>query len=120
MGFGEQGIHCIARSQFKAGAGRTNVLASTVLLTNPATTALNDLEPGADCALFAAGAEFDLLSGRSVCGDSVVSGDHGERDPARRKRMARKGAITCFIVLTSFAIAGQTDLQDVRDHAAGI
>src|SRR5271155_1106197 len=28
-------------------------------------------------------------------------------DPARRKRMARKGAITCFIVLTSFAFAGQ-------------
>lgn len=25
----------------------------------------------------------------------------------RRKRMARKGALTCFIVLTSFAIAGQ-------------
>ena len=28
-------------------------------------------------------------------------------DPARRKRMARKGALTCFIVLTSFALAGQ-------------
>lgn len=28
-------------------------------------------------------------------------------DPARRKRMARKGAFTCFLVLTSFAIAGQ-------------
>ena len=28
-------------------------------------------------------------------------------DPARRKRMARKGALTCFIVLTSFAVAGQ-------------
>jgi multiple antibiotic resistance protein len=28
-------------------------------------------------------------------------------DPARRKHMARKGALTCFIVLTSFAIAGQ-------------
>ena len=28
-------------------------------------------------------------------------------DPARRKRMARKGALTCFIVLTTFAIAGQ-------------
>ena len=24
----------------------------------------------------------------------------------RRKRMARKGAITCFIVLTTFALAG--------------
>jgi len=28
-------------------------------------------------------------------------------DPARRKRMARKGALTCFIVLTSFALGGQ-------------
>jgi len=28
-------------------------------------------------------------------------------DPARRKRMARKGALTCFIVLTSFALCGQ-------------
>ena len=28
-------------------------------------------------------------------------------DPVRRKRMARKGAITCFIVLASFAVAGQ-------------
>jgi multiple antibiotic resistance protein len=27
--------------------------------------------------------------------------------PARRKRMARKGATTCFIVLTSFAVCGQ-------------
>ena len=31
----------------------------------------------------------------------------GRADSLRRKRMARKGAITCFIVLTSFAIAGQ-------------
>ncbi|MGA2730025.1 MAG: MarC family protein [Terracidiphilus sp.] len=28
-------------------------------------------------------------------------------DAARRKRMARKAALTCFIVLTSFALAGQ-------------
>jgi multiple antibiotic resistance protein len=28
-------------------------------------------------------------------------------DPARRRRMARKGALTCFIVLTGFAVAGQ-------------
>ncbi|HVC47356.1 MAG TPA: MarC family protein [Terracidiphilus sp.] len=28
-------------------------------------------------------------------------------DPARRKRMARKATLTCFIVLTSFALAGQ-------------
>ena len=31
---------------------------------------------------------------------------HGA-DSARRKRMARKGALTCFFVLTTFAIAGQ-------------
>jgi multiple antibiotic resistance protein len=30
-----------------------------------------------------------------------------EAEPARRRRMARKGALTCFIVLTSFAVAGQ-------------
>jgi multiple antibiotic resistance protein len=28
-------------------------------------------------------------------------------DAVRRRRMARKGAVTCFIVLTSFAFAGQ-------------
>ena len=28
-------------------------------------------------------------------------------DPIRRRRMARKAAITCFIVLTAFALAGQ-------------
>ena len=28
-------------------------------------------------------------------------------DSLRRKRMARKGALTCFIVLTSFAVGGQ-------------
>ena len=28
-------------------------------------------------------------------------------DPARRKRMAKKGALTCFIVLTGFAVGGQ-------------
>jgi multiple antibiotic resistance protein len=28
-------------------------------------------------------------------------------DPVRRQRMARKGALTCFIVLTSFAVGGQ-------------
>ncbi len=28
-------------------------------------------------------------------------------DPQRRKRMARKGALTCFIVLTTFAFGGQ-------------
>ena len=28
-------------------------------------------------------------------------------DPARRKRMARKASLTCFIVLTSFAVGGQ-------------
>ena len=28
-------------------------------------------------------------------------------DPVRRKRVAKKGAVTCFIVLTSFALAGQ-------------
>lgn len=28
-------------------------------------------------------------------------------DPPRRRRMARKGALTCFIVLTGFAVGGQ-------------
>src|ERR1700722_12501007 len=35
------------------------------------------VEPGADCALFPAGAQLDIFSCRSVCGDSIVSGDHG-------------------------------------------
>ena len=41
-------------------------------------------------------------------------------DAVRRKRMARKGALTCFIVLTSFALGGPADLPDVRHHAAGV
>jgi multiple antibiotic resistance protein len=32
-------------------------------------------------------------------------------DPVRRNRMARKASITCFIVLTSFALAGQYIFQ---------
>jgi len=35
----------------------------------------------------------------------------GSADPARRKRMARKASITCFIVLTSFALGGQYIFQ---------
>jgi len=35
----------------------------------------------------------------------------GSVDSARRRRMARKGALTCFIVLTSFALGGQYIFQ---------
>ena len=37
---------------------------------------------------------------------SFLAITHGA-DAVRRKRMARKGALTCFIVLTSFAVGGQ-------------
>ena len=43
----------------------------------------------------------------SVCGDSAFLAITRAADPVRRKRMARKGALTCFIVLTSFALGGQ-------------
>ena len=46
---------------------------------DPHSVSLTGFEHSVVCALFAAGAELDLLPGRSVCGAADVSGDYGER-----------------------------------------
>jgi multiple antibiotic resistance protein len=78
-----------------------------VLLTNPATTALNELSqaPIVRFSLLALSSIFFLVDPFAAIPSFLAITESA--DSARRKRMARKGAITCFIVLTSFAFAGQ-------------
>ena len=78
-----------------------------VIWTNPATTALNDLSrsPLVRFSLLALSSIFFLVDPFAAIPSFLAITESA--DPARRKRMARKGALTCFIVLTSFAFAGQ-------------
>jgi multiple antibiotic resistance protein len=78
-----------------------------VLLTNPATTALNELSqaPIVRFSLLALSSIFFLVDPFAAIPSFLAITERA--DPARRKRMARKGAITCFVVLVSFAVAGQ-------------
>jgi len=78
-----------------------------VVFTNPATTALNDLSqsPIVRFSLLALSSIFFLVDPFAAIPSFLAITDRA--DPERRKRNARKGAITCFIVLTTFAIAGQ-------------
>ena len=78
-----------------------------MLWTNPATAALNDLSqsPIVRFSLLALSSIFFLVDPFAAI-PSFLAITHSA-DEVRRKRMARKGALTCFIVLTSFAIAGQ-------------
>ncbi len=78
-----------------------------MLFTNPATAALNDLSqsPIVRFSLLALSSIFFLVDPFAAI-PSFLAITHSA-DEVRRKRMARKGALTCFIVLTSFAIAGQ-------------
>jgi multiple antibiotic resistance protein len=78
-----------------------------VLWTNPATTALNDLSqsPIVRFSLLAFSSIFFLVDPFAAIPSFLAITESA--DSERRKRMARKGAITCFIVLTSFAVAGQ-------------
>lgn len=75
--------------------------------TNPATTALNELRaaPWVRFWVLALSSIFFLVDPFAAIGSFLAITEHS--DAAGRKRIARKGAITCFIVLTSFAIAGQ-------------
>ncbi len=78
-----------------------------MFLTNPAEIALKEIShaPIVRFSLLALSSIFFLVDPFAAIPSflAITSG----ADPARRKRMARKGAFTCFIVLTSFAIAGQ-------------
>ena len=78
-----------------------------MLLTNPAAAALNDLSqsPIVRFSLLALSSIFFLVDPFAAIPSFLAITENA--DAVRRKRMARKGAVTCFIVLTSFAIAGQ-------------
>jgi multiple antibiotic resistance protein len=78
-----------------------------VLWTNPAETAFNAISsaPIVRFSLLALSSIFFLVDPFAAIPSFLAITQNA--DPARRRRMARKGALTCFIVLTSFAIAGQ-------------
>ena len=75
--------------------------------TNPAEMALHELRtaPLVRFSVLALSSIFFLVDPFAAIPSflAITAG----ADPARRKRMARKGALTCFIVLTSFALGGQ-------------
>jgi multiple antibiotic resistance protein len=75
--------------------------------TNPAAVALNELSqaPVVRYSVLALSSIFFLVDPFAAI-PSFLAITEGS-DPARRKRTARKGALTCFIVLTCFAVAGQ-------------
>ncbi len=75
--------------------------------TNPATAALNQFRsaPLVHFSVLALSSIFFLVDPFAAIPSFIAITESA--DPARRKRMARKASITCFIVLTSFALAGQ-------------
>ena len=78
-----------------------------MLWINPATTALNEIRNAAlvRFSVLALSSIFFLVDPFAAIPSFIAITDGV--DEARRKRMARKAALTCFIVLTSFALAGQ-------------
>ena len=75
--------------------------------TNPATAALNEIRtaPLVRFSALALSSIFFLVDPFAAIPSFLAITQ--SVDARRRKRMARKAAITCFIVLTSFALAGQ-------------
>ena len=78
-----------------------------MIWTSPAETALTELSsaPLVRFSVLALSSIFFLVDPFATI-PSFLAITQGA-DPARRRRMARKGALTCFIVLTTFAICGQ-------------
>ena len=78
-----------------------------MIWTNPAQEALNELShaPLVRFSVLALSSIFFLVDPFAAIPSFLAITESA--DPARRKRMARKGALTCFIVLTSFALCGQ-------------
>ena len=78
-----------------------------MIWTNPAEVALNELRtaPLVRFSVLALSSIFFLVDPFAAIPSFLAITESA--DPARRKRMARKGALTCFIVLTSFALGGQ-------------
>jgi multiple antibiotic resistance protein len=78
-----------------------------VLLNNPAATAFTELSraPIVRFSVLALSSIFFLVDPFAAIPSFLAITESA--DLARRRRMARKGALTCFIVLTTFAVAGQ-------------
>jgi multiple antibiotic resistance protein len=78
-----------------------------VIWTNPAEAALSELNsvPWVRFAVLALSSIFFLVDPFAAIPAFLAITESA--DPVRRKRMARKGAVTCFIVLTGFALGGQ-------------
>ena len=78
-----------------------------MLWTNPAETALHEIQtaPIVRFSVLAVSSIFFLVDPFAAIGSflAITAG----ANPVRRRRMARKAALTCFIVLSSFALAGQ-------------
>lgn len=75
--------------------------------TNPAAAALNEIRtaPLVRFSVLALSSIFFLVDPFAAIPSFLAITQ--SVNPVRRKRMARKAALTCFIVLTSFALAGQ-------------
>ena len=78
-----------------------------MFFTNPATAALNDLSqsPIVRFSLLALSSIFFLVDPFAAIPSFLAITESA--DAKRRRQIARKGAVTCFIVLTTFAFAGQ-------------
>ena len=78
-----------------------------MIWTNPAEDALNawSTAPLVRFSVLALSSIFFLVDPFAAIPSFLAITESA--DPSRRKRMARKGALTCFIVLTSFAVGGQ-------------
>ena len=76
-------------------------------MINPAEEALHELSkaPLVRFSVLALSSIFFLVDPFAAIPSFLAITESAE--PPRRKRMARKAAITCFIVLTSFALGGQ-------------
>ena len=78
-----------------------------MIWTNPAEMALHEFtrEPLVRFSVLALSSIFFLVDPFAAIGSFLAITENAT--PARRKRMAREAALTCFIVLTSFAVGGQ-------------
>ena len=82
-----------------------------MIWTNPAATALQEIRtaPIVRFSVLALSSIFFLVDPFAAIPSFLAI--TSSADAARRRRMARKAALTCFIVLTSFALAGQYIFQ---------
>ena len=82
-----------------------------MIFTNPAEVALTEIRsaPIVRFSLLALSSIFFLVDPFAAIPSFLAITESA--DPPRRKRMARKAALTCFIVLTSFAVGGQFIFQ---------